>query len=135
MKITLDTTKIKDTAVVEAEALESRKSNAVNTENVRVGETRKDIITAIPGQEMIYLRKEQEALDWVADIKTKDATNFPFIFNEVGITADTADQVAQVFLNKSHMWIQIALQMEKDRLLKVESIKSATTDEELRLAR
>lgn len=126
---------IQEIATVEAEALNNRKANTVNAENMKAGESRKKYLTEIPGQQMIYLRKEQEAKDWLTGIIDKTAENFPFIFNEVGLTGDTPDQVAQVFLNSSYMWIQLALVMEKDRLLKIQSIKDANTDEELRIAR
>lgn len=122
-------------AQLEQEKLSANIKSFTQSSAVEFGEERKKYITDIPGQQMIYLRKEQEAKDWLVGTTEKTAENFPFIFNEIGLTADTPDQVAQVFFNNSYMWIQLALTMEKDRLTKLSQIKEAKTYEELRRIR
>jgi len=133
MKVSLGP--VQETATVEAEKLATRKVNTVNVENQKVGDARKQIITDIAGQQMIYIFKHFEAQAFLADPQVATAETCPFIFAEVGITAPTAAEVAQVFANLSHQWVQIAVGQEKDRLTKTQEILSAQTNEELAKAR
>lgn len=60
-------------------------------------------ITDIPGQDAIYASKLEEARAYLADADPATA-DYPLIWSEVGVTAPTAADVAQVFLNLNALW-------------------------------
>lgn len=81
---------------------------------------RRTLVTDLPGQEMIYLRKEDEAKRIVAASGrqatiTPDPVVYPILSAEVGVTAPTLYEVAQVILWKSAMWQRIAAALEAYR--------------------
>ena len=92
--------------------------------------TRSKFITALPAQDMIYLRKESEALAYVAD-PAPDMADYPFLSSEIGVTAPDAWSVAQVWLYMSAMWRGIAAQLEGIRLSAVMAIEQASTEEDV----
>ena len=85
--------------------------------------TRSRFITALPAQDMTYLRKETEALAYVSDPDPAMA-NYPFLSAEVGVTAPDAWSVAQVWLYMSAMWRGIAAQLEGIRITAINAIRS-----------
>ncbi len=93
---------------------------------------RNGFITDIPGQEMIYLRKEQEGIAYLAlPEEPEDLTMFPLLAAEVGITAPTAFQVATIWVQLSAMWLSAAAQLEQFRLGMAAQIEAAGTFEDL----
>ncbi|WP_375227491.1 hypothetical protein [Roseobacter sp. S98] len=100
------------------------------TDGIRV--VRLQFVTDLPGQEMLYLRKEAEAQKFLAELITPtDLTNWPLVAAEVGITAPTAYEVAQVYVNLGAMWEATAAALETIRLGAVVSIEAATTSAEV----
>ena len=96
--------------------------------NAAADSARRRFITAIAGQEMIYLRKEDEARRYLAlDPEPTDLAGFPMIEAEVGITAPTAYQIAQIWLFMSNQWILAAAQIEAARLSGIEAARVATS--------
>lgn len=87
-------------------------------------------ITPVPGQDMIYLAKETEAIRWLtADPVPTDLAGFPLIAAEIGVTAETADQVAQLWVNLGQIWREITARIEAVRLGTIKAIAEATDAE------
>ena len=112
--------------------LEPRKASlqAILLAKVRV--MRQPLVTELPGQEMVYLRKEQEALAFLAD-PDPVITEYPLLKAEIGITAPTAYQLAQIWINMSSLWRTAAAQLEAYRLGIAAQIDAATTMAQLDL--
>lgn len=89
-------------------------------------------ITTLPGQEMIYQAKENEAKAYlVLDPEPADLDEFPMLAAEVGVTAPTAYELAQIWLNMAAQWRAVAADLENLRLTAREEIDNATTVAEL----
>lgn len=75
---------------------------------------------------MIYLAKEAEAIRWLgSDPAPADPADFPLIAAEIGITAETADQLAQLWVNLGHLRRGLAAQIETARLGTIKAINEA----------
>lgn len=95
-------------------------------------EIRNGIVTDLPGQQMIYLRKEEQARALVAAVtggQIPVPADYPLLAAEVGLTAQTIYQVAQVILFKSTLWQRIAAALEAYRFTKQAEIATATEKE------
>lgn len=75
------------------------------------GEVRLLYITDIPGQQMVYADKEAQARAWLADPEP-DPADYPAIVAEIGSTAPTAHDVAQVYLTQAAIWRQVSAVIE-----------------------
>ncbi|MDO9639697.1 MAG: hypothetical protein Q7J44_14245 [Pseudotabrizicola sp.] len=95
---------------------------------------RASMITDLPGQEMIYLRKEAEARAYVAD-PAPDMTNYPLMVREIGITAPTAGELAQVWLYMANQLMSVAGLLEAVRLSASALLEGATTEAEVDMVR
>ncbi len=84
------------------------------------------MITALPGQDMIYLAKEAEARAWIAD-PVPDPAAYPLLVAEIGITAPDAASLAQLWLNLAALWREAAAQLEALRLSVGAAIDAAGT--------
>lgn len=102
---------------------------AVARINAAAGAVRRLYITDIPGQPTIYQMKETEARAWLAD-PDPDLSNYPFIAAEIGITATTGYEVAQVYLNLAAIYVQAAAQLEHARLGHIAMAETAPTPED-----
>lgn len=67
------------------------------------GQARLSYITDLPGQDMLYMAKADEARAYLSD-PDPDPADYPLVLSEVGITAPTAYEVAQVFTNLNALW-------------------------------
>lgn len=67
------------------------------------GKARLGYITDLPGQDMLYMAKAEEARAYLADA-APDPADYPLVMSEVGITASTAYEVAQIFANLNALW-------------------------------
>lgn len=94
------------------------------------GAERAKYITILPGQEMIYLAKEAEAVRFLDD-PDPDLAGYPFLAGEIGITGDTAHQIAQIWLHMSGIWRAIAAQIEATRLGMAAEIDAADTFDQI----
>lgn len=110
-----------------AQTLAAARVEAIAQINAKASIVRRRFVTDIPGQEALYLLKEQEARDWIAEVER----DFPLIMAEVGITGDTPDQVAQVYLNLGAIYLQAAAVLEQVRLSKIAAIEAAQTSEDI----
>lgn len=95
-----------------------------------ISNSRVQMITDLPGQDMIYLAKEAEARAWVNAV-APDLADYPLLAAEIGITAPDADQLAQLWLNMAALWRAAAAQLEALRLTTQAAIASAASPEEI----
>jgi hypothetical protein len=77
---------------------------------------------------MIYQRKAEEAKNWL-QTTNPSLPQFPFLQAEVGVTAPSADQLAQVWLNMSDGWVAVACLIEHARFTASANVQAATTPE------
>ena len=106
--------------------LADHKTSCVQTVNRLAGNIRTLFVTNLPAQDMIYLRKEQEAKAYLLAVDP-DPSQYPMIQAEIGITGDTAYEIAQTWLNLSNQWVTIAASLETPRLSYIEQIMLAQT--------
>ncbi|MCU0948287.1 MAG: hypothetical protein MUF47_08560 [Porphyrobacter sp.] len=93
--------------------------------NEAAGQARQRFITDLPGQEMIYKAKLNEAQAYLAAGEPEDLTGYPLLAAEVGITTQTAYQLAVIWLWMAEIWIQAAAQIEAIRLSGIAAVQSA----------
>lgn len=111
--------------VVDLVTAQDRARQAVNQAR---GAARLRYITDIPGQQMVYADKEAQAAAWLAD-PAPDPAHYPAITAEIGITAPTAHEVAQIYLNEAALWRQISAGIEGVAMAAHAAIDAATTAE------
>lgn len=114
--------------------LSTLKSDAIARVNERAGRVRRTFITDLPGQEMLYLEKLREAVDYMAETpEPATLAAYPLLASEVGpgLTAPTAYQLAQIWLYLSGQWKAAAGQIETARLGAVYAIEAATSPAEI----
>jgi hypothetical protein len=113
-------------AWVETRSLTDARVQAVNAINKAASAARSQYITVIPGQEMIYLAKEAEAVRYLAETPEPETLDgYTMLAAEVGITAPTAYELAQLWANMSALWRGIAAQIETARLGAIYQIETA----------
>lgn len=102
------------------------RATAIAEINARAGVARGRYITVAPGQEMIYLRKETEARRYL-ELETPPETlvDFPFMAAEIGVTASTPYELAQLWLNMSAMFEVVGSQLEQVRLQSIYAVEEA----------
>lgn len=108
------------------------KARALDDVIARAREIRLMFVTELPGQELIYAEKRAEAIAFVAATPVPtDLTSYPFIAAEVGITAQSAEGVAQVYLNLSQIWLAAGVSLEAIRLGAAQAIDAAVSQAEI----
>ncbi len=120
--------KVENGALVPSEGmLGNRKTGALTYVRLACVEVRALFVTDLPGQEMVYLEKAQEARAFQAD----PTGSYPLLEAEIGITgADTAE-VASVVSTLADQWKQIAASLETIRLGANSAIASAISVAEI----
>lgn len=106
------------------------KASAISRINERGGQVRKTFVTDLPGQQMLYQEKEREAAAYVAETpEPATLVDYPLIASEVGpgLTAPTALELAQIWLNMAAQWKIIAGQIENARLGAIYAVEAATS--------
>lgn len=97
-----------------------------------VSDARLLFITDITGQQMIYLRKEQEANDFLNTPELlRDVNDYPFIKGEAEALNETPENVATTFKARADAWLAIGVALEKVRLARKTGITAATTVAEI----
>ncbi|MDD1499632.1 hypothetical protein PVA19_14505 [Agrobacterium sp. CNPSo 3708] len=94
---------------------------------------RRKYITQGAGQAMTYMRKADEASRYIA-ATNPDASGYPLLSAEVGITAPTMQEVAQVVHAAYSQWQIISAAIEAARLATKAAIESSETIEEAQAA-
>lgn len=113
-----------------AAGLQQAKTEAIAAVNAVSGLTRQKFITILPGQNMIYMAKEREAIANLA-APTGDSTPYPLLAAEVGVTAPTAWELAQVWVNVSVYWRSIAARIEGVQMCAIAQIENCTDPDDL----
>lgn len=107
-------------------------ARAVREVNDLIGQARSLFITIGPGQEMTYLYKKQEAQLFLSVApEPTDLAPYPFVAGEIGVTGETAYQVAQVITNLAAQWTVIGSAFESLRITTNSQIAAAATRAEL----
>jgi hypothetical protein len=102
--------------------------------NKLIGDTRLNYITDIPGQQIIYANKEQEARDYLSlQTPPNDLAEYPFIDREITATGLSAQAVAQMFSNLAFQWRQVGSALEGLRIGYIQSISQASTKDEIEI--
>lgn len=122
-----------DPTVPFEERLEQEKRRMIHLVNRAIGDVRRRYITDIPGQEMLYIRKEEEARRFLDDLNP-DPEHYPLVMAEVGITGETAFQVATIYVMMGRELINTAAPLETLRLSTVLAIETAETFEAVEAA-
>lgn len=112
------------------ESLVKTKAAGISKVNQRVSYIRGKYITPILEQGAIYNEKRNEAIAYLAD-PDPNMDQYPFLSGEVGITAPTAYELAQLWLNLAAIWIEAGAQIEKIRVGANTRIEAATSEEEV----
>lgn len=98
--------------------------------NAAIEKIRARYITVIAGQDMIYVVKREEAAAYVND-PAPNLADYPLIAEEIGVTAPTAYEVAQVWLYMNAALKPIAGRLERIRLTATNDIKAASTEADI----
>lgn len=93
-------------------------------------EYRGKFITDVKDQATVYELKRQSAVAFLADPDPQPDA-YPLIFAEVGVTADSAENVAQVYLGLNAFYMQALAALEQIRLIAVNEIENATERNEI----
>jgi hypothetical protein len=122
-------------AAREAAVLAAARAAAVTRINARTDATRRRFYTAIAGQDALYLEKRAEALAYIreAEQSGEPATleDYPLLANEVGVTAPTPWQLAQIWLHLSEAFKAIGGATERPRQIAMNAIAEAPTEDAL----
>lgn len=124
---TLDGWVVEGGALVLAD-LTAYRRKAIAQINGAAGQTRLEFITDIPGQQMLYQAKEQEAAAYLAESPAPvDLSAYPLMAAEVGpgLTALTPLDLAQTWLAMANQWRLVAAAIENVRLLHVYAVEQA----------
>lgn len=93
------------------------RKQAIAAINQHAGYVRTLFATDTPMQTMVYMEKQREGERYLAATpEPADLTGYPWIAAEVGITADTALGVAQVWIGTANQWRALAASIEHIRL-------------------
>ena len=101
---------------------------AISTVNTVAEAVRSRFVTPGSGQAMVYMEKQAEARAWFAAGEPEDLTEFPWLQAEIGITAPSSYELAQLWLNLSTIWAQIGSQLEAIRLTAIKDIEEQITE-------
>lgn len=104
--------------------LADHKASAAAYIDAAAGRARAQFITVAPGQEMTYLEKVIQARAYGADLDP-DVEDYPLLYGEIGITGESAAEVAGVILGRYALWQQIGAVIEATRLTAKRDVAAA----------
>lgn len=113
-----------------AEGLLSRaRAQAVENINRRTGDFRKRVYTDIAAQAGIYMDKRAEAVAYVAAVEhgsePETLADYPYLEGEVGVTAPTAWQLAQIWLHRNDTFSVLGSATESVRRRAIVAVETA----------
>lgn len=111
--------------------LENYKQIVKKTIDQQAEDTRLKYLTPGSGQAMVYNEKNIQAQVFLND-QSPTAEKYPMIYGEVGITANTATEVAQIVLGMYQQWKVLGATIETIRLTAKKQIDDATTLQQCR---
>jgi hypothetical protein len=110
-----------------------RKSTATDKVDGKSEEVRARFAT--PGKHVIYDKKLQEALRYVEAIFSNkppaDLKKFPYLRKEVGLTAPTPLELANLWISMNESWDEVSPLIEEISLRGKYAIKSAKSQDEI----
>lgn len=116
-------------------ALAQTRRETVVAINLIRGETRTRFITSIPGQDMVYMEKERTARAWMAEFQATGVEPlpdaYPAIAAEIGLTGESAFQVAYIYIYKSEEWRHLSPIIERVSIKYLNLADAAQTVEAL----
>jgi hypothetical protein len=83
--------------------------------DAEAGAFRTRFITAVPGQELTYQRKEAEAWAWVT-VEAPDLADYPFLAAEAAATGSAPGDAAAAIIAAAEMWAAIGSAIEGARI-------------------
>jgi hypothetical protein len=117
---------------IDLETVDKIRTTASSELKRAVAEKRQMFITSLPGQDGIYLEKRSEAIQYLAaDPEPADLSDYPFLLAETGITAPTAYELSQLWLNLNALWIATAAGFEKVRMTAMYAFAEAQSVNEI----
>lgn len=105
--------------------LDAAKAAARDEIDARAETLRNAVLTPGAGQMAAYQEKERQARVMLAD-PTPTEEEYPDIFNEIGITADSAGEVAMAVLAASERWRAYGRLVERARLAGKKAVGAAS---------
>lgn len=122
-------------AMLRADLMDRARTAAIARINARTDAFRRQFYTSIAGQDALYLEKRAEALAYVreTDQAGEPATldDYPLLANELGVTAPTPWQLAQIWLHLSASFKAIGAATERPRQIALNAIAAADDEEAL----
>ena len=106
------------------EDLATAKAAACATIDARAEALRLTVLTPGAGQMAAYQAKEAQAAAFLQD-GTPTEVEYPDIFNEIGITADSAAEVAAAILAAAEKWRLFGRVVERTRLAGKKAVQAA----------
>jgi len=94
---------------------------------------RQTVLTPGTGQMAVYQTKETQATAYLADGDPAE-TEYPDLYNEVGITAETVHEVAMAVLAAAEKWRLFGRKIERARLAAKKAVIEAATAAAIRTA-
>ena len=95
-----------------------------------VENARMKVVTPGSGQAMAYQQKYEDALLFLSNPGI-DPGEVPHVYAEVGITAPTAAEVAQVVVNLRSLWRNVSAQLEHLRLAGKKGVELAENEDDI----
>lgn len=114
----------------EARSIETIRAMACLRIDADAERQRLKYITPGHGQAMVYSEKAAEAVRFAADT-SPTLGNYPLLMAEVGLTADTIEDVVQTILNRRNLWLWIAAKIERARLQAKKLVNESDSPEEI----
>lgn len=116
-------------AAMAASLLARARAQGIERINRRTGDFRKRVYTDIAAQAGIYMDKRSEAVAYVAAVEhgTEPETlaDYPYLAGEVGVTAPTAWQLAQIWLHRNDRFSEIGSATESIRRRAIVAVETA----------
>jgi hypothetical protein len=113
--------------------MDLRRSKATDSVDGKSDEVRARFAT--PGKHVIYDKKLQEALKYVAAIDSnnppQNLNKFPYLRKEVGLTAPTPLELANLWIAMNEAWDDVSPLIEEISLRGKYAIKSAKSQDEI----
>ena len=89
---------------VDAVSVTTAKRKAVAEINRVVGWARQQFVSSQTGQDTVYEEKAKEGRRYILQVlEPLNLSDFPMLENEVGVTAPTAYELAQIWVNRNDM--------------------------------
>lgn len=104
--------------------LEAAKASVWAAMDAQAERLRQNVLTPGAGQMAAYQEKERQARLLLAD-DTPTEAEYPDIYNEIGITADSAGEVAMAVLAAAERWRAYGRQVERARLAGKKAVAAA----------